>query len=419
MASEILQLSNIISSSVHDLLELSKTNNRSLPVLNESFAPNKDVFRENPEASLATAKIIAASVQLATTLMPPGEAILAFIAPSSKAAALRVCLECNVPEILREAGPQGLHVMDITQKSGSKVDSDKLTRVMRSLANSHVFCEVKPDVFAHTMHSSVLDTGKHIEEILENPEAKHDGTRGFAAFYEYAFDDFAKASTVLVENMIDPKTAFSDSPVHAPIQRAFKHNLTLYEWYELPENAYRRCRFGIGMMGVAAMRGNEILSEFDWTVFPKGLVVVDVSGGFGASAKFLATHAPHVNIIIQDKPEVAAAGMQAWQGHSSDPLESKRVIFQSHDFFDPQPVKQPAGFILKNIIHNWGDSYSLKILTHLRAAASPDTKLFIAGVILQYLCPSSNDSESAPEPLLPSYGAHGEHQYMLDIISNA
>ncbi|KAF7352550.1 hypothetical protein MVEN_01220300 [Mycena venus] len=263
------------------------------------------------------------------------------------------------------------------------------------------------------MHSSVLDTGKPIEEILENPAAKHAGTHGLAAFFE--FDEPAKSSTILVENMFDPKTAFSDNPVHTPIQRAFKHDLTLYEWFELPENAYRRRRFGIGMMGLAAMEGNEILSEFDWTVFPKGSVVVDVGGGFGASAKFLATHAPHVNIIIQDKPEVTTAGIRAWQGHSSDLLESKRVIFQSHDFFDPQPVKQPAGFILKSIIHNWGDSYSLKILTHLRAAASPDTKLFIVGVILQYLCPSSNDSETSPEPLLPSYGAHGEHQYMLDM----
>ncbi|KAF7352539.1 Sterigmatocystin 8-O-methyltransferase [Mycena venus] len=142
MASEISQLSNIIASSVHDLLELSKANNWSLPALSEPFAPNKNVFRENPEASLATAKIIAASIQLATTLMPPGEVILAFIAPPSKAAAIRVCLECNVPEILREAGQQGLHIMDITQKSGSKIDSDKLSRVMRSLANSHMFREI-------------------------------------------------------------------------------------------------------------------------------------------------------------------------------------------------------------------------------------------------------------------------------------
>jgi hypothetical protein len=80
MASEVFQLSEIITSSVQELLELSKTNNWSLPVLNEPFSPSKNIFRENPDASYATAKIIAAAVQLATTLMDPGEA-LRFIVP--------------------------------------------------------------------------------------------------------------------------------------------------------------------------------------------------------------------------------------------------------------------------------------------------------------------------------------------------
>ncbi|KAJ7877779.1 S-adenosyl-L-methionine-dependent methyltransferase [Mycena leptocephala] len=414
MASEVSQLSEIITSSVQELLELSKTNNWSLPVLNEPFSPSKNIFRENPDASYATAKIIAAAVQLATTLMDPGEA-LRFIVPDLKSAALSVCFKCNVPEILREAGPNGLHVRDIAEKSGSKIDSDKLSRVIRYLANSHLFREVKPDVFAHTMPSSVLDTGKTIREILDKYVGFYlqPNIEG-AVDFNYT-DEIAKAGTALAENMTDEEIAFSDNPVHSPFQRAFKHDLRLYDWYELPENAFRRRRFGIGMMGVATFEGEAILSEFDWSVFQKGSVVVDVGGGIGASAKFLASHAPHVSIIIQDKPEVVASGTQAWKGHSPDLLDSKRVIFQNHDFFDPQPIKKPAVFILKNIIHNWGDSYSLQILTHLRAAASLDTKLFIIGPIIQYLCPSLNESESAEGLLLPTHGPRGNYQYALDM----
>jgi hypothetical protein len=90
------------------------------------------------------------------------------------------------------------------------------------------------------------------------------------------------------------------------------------------------------------------------------------------------------------------------------------ATYAGHDFFNPQTIKQPAAFILKNIIHNWGDSYSLKILKHLRAVASPHTKLFIIGAIIQYLC-SSSESDSAEGPLLPSYGPRGEYQYELDM----
>jgi hypothetical protein len=76
----------------------------------------------------------------------------------------------------------------------------------------------------------------------------------------YSTDEIAKAGTALAENMTDEEIAFSDNPVHSPFQRAFKHDLRLYDWYELPENAFRRRRFGIGMMGVATFEGEAILS---------------------------------------------------------------------------------------------------------------------------------------------------------------
>ncbi|KAJ6576454.1 O-methyltransferase [Mycena vulgaris] len=371
MASELLQLSTIISSSVEELLALSTENAWSLPVLSEPFDPAKNLFRQNANASHAATKIIAAAMQLATTLMTPAQAIQSCAGGHTKAAAMRVCLGLNVPEILRDAGPEGLHVADIVQKSGSRVDSNKLARIMRYLANSHLYREVKPDVFAHTMTSSVLDTGKSIQEILADPAAKHNGTRGTVALCELSLDEGAKASSMLLENMTDPKTAISDDPTHSPSQRVFKHNLSIYDWYELPENTYRRRRFGIGMIGVAALLGESILEEFDWSTLPEGSVVVDVAGGFGASAKFIISHAPQVRVVVQDKPEVVTAGRQAWESHSPDLLDSKRVVFQSHDIFTPQPDNHATVFVLKNIIHNWGDSYSLKMLSHLRACGIP------------------------------------------------
>jgi len=261
------------------------------------------------------------------------------------------------------------------------------------------------------MSSSLLDTRKPVKQILDNSAAKHDGTSGTVALCEYTLDEPAKAATVLFENMTNTKTAFSDNPTQAPHQRAFNHDLTIYDWYELPENAYRRGRFGIGMTGIGALRGESVLNEFDWNAFPKGSVVVDVGGGFGSSARYLASHAPHVSIIIQDKPEVVTAATQAWNDHSPDLLATKQVRFQSHDFFKPQPDNTPAAFILKNIIHNWGDSYNSELLSHLRTAASSDTKLLIVGAVIEYLCTPTKDA-----PLLPTYGILGESQYMLDMV---
>ncbi|KAJ7314373.1 S-adenosyl-L-methionine-dependent methyltransferase [Mycena albidolilacea] len=415
MASEITQLSAIIQSSVQDLLALSSTNGWSLPELNKPFDPATQTFRADPDGARASAKIIAAAMQLATTLMSPKQSIVnTCVQGPLKGAALRVCLGSHVPEILREAGPEGLHVKKITERTGSRIDSaKKIARLLRFLANSHLFREVKPDVFAHTMNSSVLDVRKPVDEILANPSAKHDGTPGFVALWEYTLDEAAKSSSMLLENMTDPRTAFSDDPILSPHQRVFNHNLSTYDWYELPENDYRRRRFSTGQTGFVALAGSSILREYDWNALPKGSVVVDVGGGFGASAKYIAQHAPHLQVIVQDKQEVVAAGRQAWK--ERDLLESKRVVFQGHDFFTPQPDNKAAVFVLKNILHNWGDSYNVCLLKHLRAAATPETRILIVGAIIQHVCPSDG-STSDSGPLLPTYGVLSQAQFMLDIM---
>jgi len=78
-----------------------------------------------------------------------------------------------------------------------------LARVLRLLATNHIFIEVTPDVFANNRLSSVLDTGKSVEELLArlawslvvggnllmiaSPESKHVGTYGMASIIEFAY----------------------------------------------------------------------------------------------------------------------------------------------------------------------------------------------------------------------------------------
>ncbi|KAJ7591566.1 hypothetical protein C8J56DRAFT_1047774 [Mycena floridula] len=261
---------------------------------------------------------------------------------------------------------QGLHIKEITARRGSKVDPAKLGRLIRFLANSQIFQEIKSDVFAHTCPSSVLDTNKTVEELLNDPEAKHDGTPGSIALWETIYvtgslrhylclfinrtNDATKATSVLLENMIDPRTAFSDRSNLTPFQRTFQTDRQMYEFYELPEQAYRRRRFGTAMTGLATLQRESVL---------KGIGLV----------------------------------RRTFFGNG--------VAFQAQDFFSPQPACiKPAVFLLKNILHNWGDSYNPETLTQLRAV-TPDTKLLIIGAIIPHTC-AGNDDDSVP--LLPTYG---------------
>ena len=96
----------------------------------------------------------------------------------------------------------------------------------------------------------------------------------------------------------------------------------------------------------------------------------------------------------------------------STPLNTGLTIPSVHDFFQPQPIKNASVFFLRAVAHNWSDGPLITMLTHLRDAATPETKLVIVDWILPYACantsveevPGSVPAKPAPAPLLPSYG---------------
>jgi hypothetical protein len=87
-----------------------------------------------------------------------------------------------------------------------------------------------------------------------------------------------------------------------------------------------------------------------------------------------------------------------------------------HDFFQEQPVKDADVFVLRAIIHDWSDSYVIKILKRLRdAAVLGKTKLLLMESVINYACRGlprgledivniDKVTPYAPEPLLANLG---------------
>ncbi|KAG6915443.1 hypothetical protein DXG01_011473 [Tephrocybe rancida] len=421
MSNEIQQLSDLISSSVSTLLKECQKNNTPFPDSNQPFTPQSEAFRTSQVAVDATNIIAAAALQLAQRVLPPHMSLLNIVSGHFKNAALRTALELNVTEILREAGPQGLHVDELAKICD--VDSNKLSRLLRILALDHCYKEVTPDVYANTRISSVMDSGKSVADLLKNPEDKHEGTPGLVALLEHLIGDGAKFSSQLLENIKDPKTGRSDEPIHAPFNRVFNVDLPLWLWYEVEEQSYRRRRFAVAMHGIAQMQPPDILDEvLDWKVLSEGSIVVDVGGGIGTSSVAIARKNEHLKFVVQDLPGICAEGTDYWSKQYPEIIDTGRLAFMPHDFFTPQPVANASVFILKQILHNWADPYSAKILRALRAAAMPETKLVLIDNIVAYAChdPTIGSTlgfkyKEAPAPLLPNYGAANIMPYILDL----
>lgn len=81
--------------------------------------------------------------------------------------------------------------------------------------------------------------------------------------------------------------------------------------------------------------------------------------------------------MVQDKSPIQLC-------HDPEGLDG-RVTFQQHDFFRPQPVHDASAFFLRQVLHNYNDEDSIKILRALVPALEEcgrETPLLINDVVL-------------------------------------
>ncbi|KAJ7046068.1 O-methyltransferase [Mycena alexandri] len=421
--SSLRQLSDIIAQAVTDIeAEYAKASAR-LPSLDEPFNPTNaaEAVGMHPNVVVASSLVIAAAAQITATVSNPALAIINDSLLYHLSSCLRATAALNVVEILREGGPGGLHVQEIAKKA--RTDPDKLARVLRLLATHHVFREVTPDVFANNRISSVIDKGKPSELCFEKPSEKYIGTSGLGAYLEHITDEGMKSSSYMTDALVDPATAFSEDPTSTPFSRAFSTTASMFAWYESPENKERLVRFGVGQAGSTKIDPPEsILLGLKWNQLPKDAVLVDVGGGVGSTSLIIAKATPNLRIVNQDRAPVLEQAKAYWSEHLKSHVDSKMVEFQVHDFFTPQPVKNADIFMLRQIVHDWPDDAAIKILSHLRAAAAPKTKLVIVDQIIPYATESDLVNSipgmarpPPPAPLLRNMGAAMAVPYWADL----
>ncbi|KAG5350527.1 hypothetical protein C0989_010597 [Termitomyces sp. Mn162] len=420
MTSPLRQLVTLITEAADKLERAVDKTKTSIPDLNSLFAPQSEAFRIDPDVAESANIICAAASQLEAILLPPHVSLGAATTGYLKSAAVRLCLESNVTEILREAGPDGLHVDEIATKNGQ--NPQKLARMLRFLATHHIYREIKPDVFTNTRISSLLDTLKPSQDIIDHPETKYENTRGMAALISHVLDEMLKSSAYVWETLSDPVAVSSGGMAAVPFSRAFNTKESFWEVLSREEFRYRR--FNIAMEGVRAMQPSDaILKAYDWSQLPTESIIVDVGGGVGSESLILAREFPSFNLVVQDLAPVIEAAKKHWQQN----LPNAQVKFEVQDFFTPQPAgRHVTVFLLKQILHDWSDKDSIKILTQLRAVAETDTKLLLVESLLPLACHDPNNGvdalefpgstvPEAPAPLLANFGIVNLLGYTTDL----
>ncbi|KAF8184846.1 O-methyltransferase [Pholiota molesta] len=211
-----------------------------------------------------------------------------------------------------------------------------------------------------------------------------------------------RAATVVVA--LSPTPTSTDSDSAGTVKEAEERRVDREAPALGNPNKFRLERFGKAMSGTDGWEvPGAVLNGFDWASLPRGSVIVDVGGGIGSTTMILATafastedDALSLRFVIQDRAVVCEMGEKAWKAKRPELLGST-VEFQVQDFFEPQPVKDAAVFLLRVVLHDWPDDFARKILLRLREAASPETKLLIADFVLPLACPDDTSSDGVLE----------------------
>ena len=127
--------------------------------------------------------------------------------------------------------------------------------------------------------------------------------------------------------------------------------------------------FGEAMTGKAQGAIAGILKVYDFSGFR---VVADIGGGHGHLIQAIVAATPNVHGVLFDQPRVVKEA----EGVASDRL---RVI--GGDFFK-DALPQADAYILMEVIHDWDDEASRKILGAVRRAARSGAKLVLIEALL-------------------------------------
>lgn len=126
--------------------------------------------------------------------------------------------------------------------------------------------------------------------------------------------------------------------------------------------------YDFGWLGEEAKKHNALQNGHAAEAKSKPLIV-DVGGSHGATLKHIMEAVPSIpqeRCALQDRPEVIDEAIKL-----DDPA-LRRIQRMAHDFNDEQPVKGALVYLLRRVLHDYSDSFAIKILKPLSAAMPRD-----------------------------------------------
>jgi hypothetical protein len=222
-------------------------------------------------------------------------------------------------------------------------EADTLFRLLRGLASLGIFEETAPRRFALTPLAELLRS--------DHPQSLRQFARMLGEEHYLSWAD-------LLHSVRTGENAFHH-----------RHGCSVFAWYQ--QNPERGAIFDGAMTDFSRQETEALLAAFDFRGIHR---LVDLGGGRGALLQRVLRATPGLQGTLFDQPEVVAP--------VAPPAElSDRLRVEGGDFFRSVPSGADA-YLLKHIIHDWGDDACRTILGHIRAAMDPAGRVLIVEQVI-------------------------------------
>jgi SAM-dependent methyltransferase len=285
-----------------------------------------------------------------STNPPPQMALIQIVTGYWLSQCLYVVAKLGIADLFN-VGSQS--VKNLASKTGTNPGA--LYRVLRALASVGIFVETESQQFQLTPLASYLQTN--------NPDS-------LRAMIMMMGEEHYQAWGHLLHSVKTGECAFD-----------YLYQQPVFAYYHQHPEAAQIFNQAMGNFSVVEI--NAALEKYDFSDFS---TVVDVGGGYGAFLARILQRNPQVKGILFDAEEVITGAIEFLE---TEQLES-RCLCVGGDFFASVPSGGDA-YLLKHIIHDWGDEDSLKILQNCRQAINKNGKL----LLVEQVIPAGNDPSAS------------------------
>ncbi|WP_214405415.1 methyltransferase [Pseudonocardia lacus] len=262
--------------------------------------------------------------------------LLGIVTGSWMAQAARVAAELDLADLLAD-GPRT--AADLATATGAHEPS--LRRLLRALVTIGVCTELDGDRFAVTPTGRLLGSGAE------------GSVRSWTIYWgRYLWDEWAQLLHSVTTG------------------RGGREVVTGAAHFEgLGDDPERAAVFNAAMADMTRLSSRSIVTGYDFSRFAR---VVDVGGGYGELIGAVLAAAPAATGVLFDLPHALADA----RAHLDKAGVGDRCEVVAGSFFERVPAGADA-YVLKNVLHDWDDADSGRILATCRAAMAPGSRLLV------------------------------------------